>query len=213
VLGGIGHFPNLIARSGLLFHRRPLASHVKSHTVANMLTRRKATKEASEALGKLFERIITELPPLAIIFVLRPLPGVELARLACVHKAFWDALISLRQECMESGYNTGPYRYNKPKWIFLESVPILSRLERASFLGDITIIRSIISSGVDESGTPLAQAMNWTGARILDEALFLATRRRHVEVAGLLLGIGADVHAPDFRDSYMFTPAMAAFFL
>jgi hypothetical protein len=55
-------------------------------------------KEASQALTQLLERAATQLPCTVLELVLRTLPAVELARLACVHKAFWVALQSLRQQ-------------------------------------------------------------------------------------------------------------------
>jgi hypothetical protein len=53
-------------------------------------------EEEVSALGLLFERVATKLPIPVLELLLRPFPVVELARLACVHKAFRLAWQSLR---------------------------------------------------------------------------------------------------------------------
>ena len=47
-------------------------------------------------LELVLERLATQAPPEVLVSVLRHLPAVELARLACVHRAFWVALKFLR---------------------------------------------------------------------------------------------------------------------
>jgi len=168
--------------------------------------------DSSCALEQLLERICTELPPLVIIIVLRPLPAVELARLACVHRALWIAVLYLRQE------SPGP-RYGPPDEELYWKASGYSRLERAAAFGDVAVIAAMVRAGVDEHGTPLLRAgenvlesilcrlnskykkekrpRKWATnfERAIDMALIRAVSHGHVHAAELLLTAGADVHA------------------
>ena len=145
-----------------------------------------APDEASQALGQLMERVATKLPTTALIEVLRPLPGVELARLACVHKAYHAALLSLRVQF------AGP-RYDPSKQVWY-STP--GRLVRAAAHGDVAVISAMISAGVDERGKQLLQARSG-GERAVDSALCYAALRGHPQAVELLLDAGADLHHDD----------------
>ena len=153
-----------------------------------MRTRRQAASqkplppdEASQALALLLQRLVTDLPPLVLIIVLRPLPKVELARLACVHKAFLHVQVFLHQE------QPGP-RYSPPASEDIQEARSLSltRLARASFFGDVAVVKALLGS----DGTrpcPLWQ-------RVVDDALFWAALHGNTEVMNLLLDVGgADV--------------------
>ena len=112
-----------------------------------------ASSSATQELAQLLQRIVTTLPPKTHVLVLRSLPAVELARLSCVHKAFHVAWRSLQQQ------HPG-MRYAPASAVELEFIKDYSRLERAGLFGDAAVIRSMLSAGVDERGTPLEAALN-----------------------------------------------------
>jgi len=94
---------------------------------------------------ELVKKVHDALPDLVIV-ILRPLPGIELARLACVNKVFWVALLLLRNQ------NTGR-RYAAPgdDQDAQEDLNDLDcRLVRASYLGDVAVLRAVVAAGVDE---------------------------------------------------------------
>ena len=151
---------------------------------------------ASNELAQLLQHAATALLPETLVLVLSHLPAVELARLASVHKSFlvgWRALRALR-----------PGSYEPPGAGDFEFVEGLSRLERASFFGDLGVIRCMLAAGVDEHGTPLLQARinAWEDKpaperRVLDAALWHAAICGWTEAVRLLLSSGADVNADD----------------
>jgi hypothetical protein len=149
---------------------------------------------APSELAQLLELVATALLPETHPLVLRHLPTVELARLACVHKAFHVAWRSLQ------GQHDGE-RYSPPTDTFLESLTSRRRLERAAAFGDVAVIRSMVAAGVDEHGSPLLEARGYDFVTLLgvrrqvDEALWHAAARGHLQAVELLLGYGADVHA------------------
>ena len=119
-----------------------------------MRTRRKAVAladKAAQALCQLLERVATKLPNHALVLVLRPLPAVELARLACVHKAFRVAWQSLQQQ------HPGP-RYAPPPAVRMERAQLTSRFVRAACFGDVAVLQAMLAAGANEHGTPLLQA-------------------------------------------------------
>jgi hypothetical protein len=169
-------------------------------------------------LALLLERVATELPPLVLVIVLRPLPAVELARMACVHKAYWLVLVQLREEHPGS-------RYAKPTEA-IEYLPYYPRLCRAAGYGDVAVLGSMIEAGVNECGVSLQHNSREAISRALANAadggyldavelliragadvhyggespLHSACRRGHLDVVVLLLANNADVHA--LHDSY-----------
>jgi ankyrin repeat protein len=140
----------------------------------------------SKALGQLLERVATKVPGVVLAGMLRSLPGVEVARLACVHKVFWTALKTLRRE------NPGRL-YDPPTEGQLKRAQGYSRLVRASAFGDVAVLQSMVAAGVDERRKPLVQAREKGGVRTLDEALRQAVLGSHVRAVELLLDAGADM--------------------
>jgi hypothetical protein len=150
-----------------------------------------AADEATQALALLLERVATQLPLEVLLLLLRSLPAVELARLACVHKAFWVAWQSLLQQ------HPGP-RYAPPTAQEVQRARGRSRFARAGWFGDVAVLQSMVAAGVEEHGTPLLQAREnryERQHRTIDLALDYAARGGHVQAVELLLGAGADVHA------------------
>jgi Ankyrin repeats (3 copies) len=158
-----------------------------------MRTRSQGTveDEASNELSLLLERVATELPPLVLIIVLRPLPGVELARLACVHKAFRVVLLILRQQNPGPGFG-GP-RYGPPDGRDFARAQDECRLARAARLGDVAVLQAMITAGVDEHGTPLLEAVATDNWRIVDAALSAAANSGFIQAVELLLDAGANL--------------------
>jgi ankyrin repeat protein len=145
----------------------------------------KACKAAScQALAHLLEGIVIELPILVIVMILRPLPTMELARLACVHRAFLGAWVSLRQQC------PGP-RYASPPPEDLHTASHYQRLERASFFGDVAVVTATVAVGVHTRG----QKRSRDSLLPLNKSLSRAAIRGHVEVVEMLLAAGADARA------------------
>jgi len=163
-------------------------------------------------LALLLESVATQLPQLVLLIVLRPLPTIELARLACVHKSFQLVLLVLREQ------TTGQTRYAAPTADDLNRrIHGCSRLARAGFFGDVAVIASMVAAGVDEHGTPLkGRAKAWSGvpapqarepqsqlqadcgyqpARSLDFALWLAALEGHLQAVQMLLAAGALLHS------------------
>jgi hypothetical protein len=147
-----------------------------------------ASSSAPSELAKLLQRVVSTLPPEAHPLVLRHLPVPELARLSCVYKAFHAAWKSLQ------GQHDGE-RYVPPTAYELQRVKHFSRLERAAAFGDVAVIQSMVTAGVDEHGSPLLEAQGKYGQRIVDAALWHAACGGHLQAVELLLGSGADVHA------------------
>jgi ankyrin repeat protein len=131
-------------------------------------------------LGQLLERVATELPLLVLVIVLRPLPAVELARLACVHKAYWLVLVQLRQQ------HPG-HRYAKPTEV--EHYCNVPRFLRAASYGDVAVLGSMIEAGVDERGVSLQRNSSEAMSRALDHAAVYG----HLDAVELLVRAGADV--------------------
>jgi Ankyrin repeats (3 copies)/Ankyrin repeat len=158
---------------------------------ATMLTAAEETIDRQKALGKLLECVATELPPLVIIIILRPLPGVELARLACVHRAFHAAILFLR-------HLPGP-RYAAPHNDRRVAARRFGRLARAALYGDLSVVKAIILLGVDEVGIPLLKApseprMRYDDLLLTDVALIWAAEYRHADVVAALLDAGANMY-------------------
>jgi hypothetical protein len=136
----------------------------------------------------LVKKVHAALPDLVIV-ILRPLPGIELARLACVNTVFWVALLLLRNQ------NPGR-RYAAPgddQGAQEGLRGIDCRLVRASYLGDVAVLRAVVAAGVDEDGIPLRE-VEYEGWPALCKALCYAAYNNHIEVAGILLEAGADAH-------------------
>ena len=148
-----------------------------------------ASSPVLSELAKLLQCIVTALPPETHPLVLRHLPVPELARLSCVHKAYFSAWQTLQKQHPGSRY--APPSAEVLAWI----VSLGGRLERSSMFGDCAVIRSLVAAGVDEHGTPLLQSRNKHNQRVVDQALSLASWKGHVEAVELLLDAGADVHA------------------
>jgi hypothetical protein len=139
-------------------------------------------RAASEAeLALLLERVATELPTLALVLVLRPLPAVELARLACVNKAYWLVLVQLREE------HPGR-RYAKP--LATDHYRHVPRLLRAAGYGDVAVLGSMIEAGVDERGVSLQH----NAREVISLALNFAADSGYLHVVELLIRAGANVH-------------------
>ena len=161
------------------------AAHAAAHAAAASM---EASPSSPSELAQLLQLVLT-LPPEAHVLVLRDLPTVELARYACVHKAFRVAWRSLRDK------HPGK-RYDPPSAGDIAFAHQHGRLERAGALGDVAVIRAMVTAGVDEYGTPLLEARNdHSPGRRVDQALISAACNGHVEAAELLLAAGADVHA------------------
>jgi ankyrin repeat protein len=131
------------------------------------------------AFQLLLQRLVTQLPAHILVLVLSWLPGVELARLSCVHKAFWVAWRSLRDR--------------HPGLQISQRFPLDRRLVRAAFLGDVAVIKEMVNAGVDERGVPLLLHERPTGGTVLDRALLSAAWRGHLHAVELLLDAGADI--------------------
>ena len=144
-----------------------------------------AEEDDCQDLALLLERVARELQ-MVLVIVLAPLPGVELARLACVHRAYWLALLILRRE-------RPGRRYGRPAPDSVERVFRLGRLARAGWLGDVAVLQRMISAGVDEHGQPLLKTREHDGRLTLVHALYFAVKLGHFQAAELLLGAGADV--------------------
>jgi Ankyrin repeats (3 copies) len=156
-----------------------------------MQTRTRSKQRAAEAeLGQLLERVAAELPPLVLVIVLRPLPAVELARLACVHKAYWLVLVQLRQEHPGHRY-AKPTETNGNQKSRLWSAP---RFLRAAAYGDVAVLGSMIESGVVEHGASLQR----NSREMISRALQYAAGNGRLDAVELLVRAGADAH--DHRD-------------
>ena len=151
-------------------------------------------------LAKLLRRVAVELPAGAHVMVLRDLPTVEIARLACAQKAFWTAWKILRL--------THP-RYAAPGHGVLEALYGLTRFVRAASLGDVAVLRVVVATGVDEQGEPLVATTSMIArptARTeqlsppmpqVDLALLAAVSAGHTQAVELLLSAGANVALGD----------------
>jgi len=141
----------------------------------------------------MLECLAAELPTLVLVVVLLPLPGVEIARLACVKKACLLALVQIRQQI------PGP-RYAAPTEEHIRRARLASRIVRAGRYGDVAVLKVMISSGTDEHDVPLLRAREQGQERTIDKALCLAAFNGHVYAAELLLDAGASVHAHSATD-------------
>jgi len=133
------------------------------------------------AFRALLLTIVTELPVGVLVLVLMHLPGVEVARLACVHKSFKLALDVLRTD-----KHTG---FLKPSAQDFDSVSGFSRFVRSSWLGDEAVVaRFIGDGGVNEDGQELNEALeapnNEPSAFC---AIYFAVRAGRARVLQLLL--------------------------
>ena len=81
------------------------------------------------AVLKCIATVLAPIEPGLVVMVLRHLPGVEVARLACVHKVFAVALNNLRQQ------HPGP-RYDAPTADDLRRAQVKGRFVVAGLLGD-----------------------------------------------------------------------------
>lgn len=161
---------------------------------------------SSKELAQLLEGLAAKLPPPVLAMVLRPLPGVELARIACVHKEFWACLLTLRQQPDGS-------RYAPPSAEDHVKALVWNRMVRAGYYGDVAVLRAMITAGVDEHGTPLSESLLgssansapshfdhtgrpiWRGEnyKTLDKALSEAIGSGHIHAVQLLYSAGADL--------------------
>jgi ankyrin repeat protein len=139
-----------------------------------------SSSSAPNALAKLLLGIATDLPPDTHALVLRDLPVPELARLACVHKAFRVAWRSLQQQ------HPGKC-YAPPSVADIKVFKHRSRLERAARFGDVAVIQSMVAAGVDENGEPLLSAhAKYQGGSLLKVASKLASSNGHAQAVRLL---------------------------
>ena len=152
------------------------------------------SSSAPKDLAQFLLCVAAALPTDDLALVLRHLPVVELARLACVHKVF-----CLAWQRLQDQHPGG--RYSRPSPTKLAAGK--SRLTRAGYLGDVAVIRSMFAAGVDERGKPLLAALEqYSGSqgrrpRAVDVALCCAACGGHVEAVELLLGCGAQLHADE----------------
>jgi hypothetical protein len=137
---------------------------------------------AEAELGQLLERVATELPLLVLVLVLRPLPAVELARLACVHKAYRLVLVHLRKE--QPGR-----RYAKPTEA-IARLQNFQRVCRAAAYGDVAVLGSMFEGGVSEYGVSYRRISRTS----ISNALDYAAEGGHLDAVELLVRAGADVH-------------------
>jgi ankyrin repeat protein len=148
-----------------------------------------SSPSAPNDLAKLLLSIATDLPPDTHVLVLRDLPLPQLARLACVHKAYRVAWWSLQQQHPGN-------RYAPPSATDIELFKHYCLLECAGRFGDVAVIQSMVEAGVDERVEPLLRARaKGLGVRVVDNALKLAASYGHVQAVMLLLQRGANVHA------------------
>jgi Ankyrin repeats (3 copies) len=156
-------------------------------------------------LAKLLRCVAVELPPGAHVLMLRDHPTVEIARLACAQKAFWIAWLVLRQ--------THP-RYTAPERSTLESLYRLTRFVRAASLGDVAVLRAMVTAGVDERGEPLVTSATHVvparrTARMqvppptpqVDVALLAAVTGGHTQAVELLIAAGATFDGEALRSA------------
>ena len=122
------------------------------HSVKAMPPRPGARKKASapNEFAQLLLRVVSALPPETHVLVLSHLCVPELARLACVHKAFRVAWKRLQKQQPGS-------RYAPPSAYQIVWIKPRSRLERAGSFGDVPVLRSMLAAGVDEHGSSLRQ--------------------------------------------------------
>jgi Ankyrin repeat len=176
--------------------KRVSSTRPRALFAATMLTAEEETIDRHKALGKLLECVATELPSLVIIIILRPLPGVELARLACVHRAFHEALLFLRHQI------PGP-RYAAPHNGFRVAARRFGHLARAAMYGDLAVVKALTLSAVDKEGISIIQAPSeprkslWNHSYLLDGALFWAGNVGHADVVAALLDAGANMYVAD----------------
>jgi ankyrin repeat protein len=125
-------------------------------------------------MKELLKKLAT-LPALALLMVLCHLSAPELARLACVHHAFKDALDSLRR--------TDAARFGAPSPTALNE----ARLWRAAALGDMGVVQAMASTlPPDRDGQRRAP---WS------TALVAAAQNAHMAVMQVCLSMGADPNA------------------
>jgi ankyrin repeat protein len=151
-------------------------------------------------LAKLLRHIAVELPEEVHVVVLRDLPTVEIARLACAQKAFWNAWMALRL--------IHP-RYAAPEHGVLEALYRLTRFVRAASLGDVAVLRVMVVTGEDEQGEPLVATPSIPARRTartaqvspptpqVDQALLAAVSAGHTQAVELLIAAGAQVDGGD----------------
>jgi hypothetical protein len=175
--------PSLLALACRINTVKRVAVAVRCAMQTRAQSRRCAASELQLGqLALLLERVATELPPLVLVIVLRPLPAVELARMACVHKAYWLVLVQLREEHPGS-------RYAKPTEA-IEYLPYYPRLCRAAGYGDVAVLGSMIEAGVNECGVSLQH----NSREAISRALANAADGGYLDAVELLIRAGADVH-------------------
>jgi ankyrin repeat protein len=165
----------------------PLGQAVKSDTRSVKCLGALMASSAPNELALLLQRVVTTLPPETHPLVLSHLPVPELARLACVHKAFRVAWRSL-QEQQPGG------RYSLPSAEALHIGHLCGkRLVRAALFGDVAVLQSMFDAGVDEHGTQLLQARDALNHRVVDKALLAAAGYGKLQAAELLIKCSASV--------------------
>jgi ankyrin repeat protein len=122
--------------------------------------------------ARLLERTATALPLVVVVNILRPLPAIEVARLACVHETFYQALLVLRNE---------DARFAKPSDEELDNAwyKHYSRLRYASTFGDFAVVRSLLSGS--ETFAP----------KDLTESLEAAAEKGYYDIVQILVEHGA----------------------
>ena len=127
-----------------------------------------------EGLAWLLQGLATRLPTPLLLAVMRHLPCVVVARLACVHKAYLSAWQQLRM--------LGPAaRWDAPSEARKALLPTLAPLTHAAWLGDDAAVARLLARRGD-----VLEAAN--------DALVYATLYGHDIVVAQLLAAGADVH-------------------
>jgi hypothetical protein len=103
-------------------------------------------------LGALLLCIATRFPPEVVTLILTALPGIEVVRLACVHKTF------------KLAYETMANTLVKPPAGILAGLAGVRRLVRAAYFEDTASILEVMTcgmqTGVDERGDPIQEAID-----------------------------------------------------
>jgi len=114
-------------------------------------------------LGALLLCIATLFPPDVVALILAALPGIEVVRLACVHKTFRIAYESLCHN-LPAPTAAGANTLVKPPAGILAALADVRRLVRAAYFEDTASFREVLVSGmltgVDERGDPIQQAID-----------------------------------------------------
>jgi hypothetical protein len=162
--------------------------HIAGNTATRTTTCLVTHDDQDDQLASVLEAIVTVLActePTLVILILRPLPGIELARLACVHRVFWVGLQALRHE------HPSGWRYMPPTALEVKWLKGLGRMVAASAFGDMSVLAAMVAAGRDEHGKPLAEARVLRRRTLLDWSLSVAAEHGQYEAVELLMTAGA----------------------